>query len=213
MIALTPGALRGALLAHRVEFHADAVDALGDFAPVRFELRFTLAAPHANAAGLTRQVTPVTREPRQQMFELRELHLQLALPRACALREDVEDERGAVENLALENLLQIARLRPAQIVVEDDRVHVQLFALFGKLHRLAAADEGAGHGRLQLLPARAGHDAAGRLREFGEFFERLLDFRGRAALEFKPDEEDPLGPPVGCVDECFQWVLNLVAGR
>jgi hypothetical protein len=45
------------------------------------------------------------------MLELREFNLHLALARAGALREDVEDERGAVENFALEDFFEVAALR------------------------------------------------------------------------------------------------------
>jgi hypothetical protein len=42
------------------------------------------------------------------MLELRELDLQLAFARAGSLRENVENQRRAVEDLALERLLQVA---------------------------------------------------------------------------------------------------------
>ena len=66
--------------------------------------------------------TPLPGEPRQQVVELRQLHLQPALPRARAPREDVEDELRAVERLAADRLLDVALLRRRQLVVEDDHV-------------------------------------------------------------------------------------------
>jgi len=72
------------------------------------------------------------------MLKLRVLHLQLALPRPRALRENVENERRAIQNLALKNLLEIARLRAAQFVVEDDRIHLELLAFLREFLRLAA---------------------------------------------------------------------------
>jgi len=56
------------------------------------------------------------------MFELRQFHLQLALSRARALREDVQNERRPIEDLALENLFEVARLRAAQFIIEDDGI-------------------------------------------------------------------------------------------
>ena len=45
----------------------------------------------------------------QQMLELREFDLQLAFPRAGAARENVEDERRAIEDFAVENSFQVDR--------------------------------------------------------------------------------------------------------
>ena len=67
-------------------------------------------------------------EPRQQVLQLRELDLQLAFARPGAAREDVEDQLRAVDDLAAERLLEVAQLRRAQLVVEDDDVDAQLVA-------------------------------------------------------------------------------------
>ncbi len=54
---------------------------------------------------------PLTRQPRLQITELRDLDLQLALERMRALREDVENQLAAIDHANLEFILQIARLR------------------------------------------------------------------------------------------------------
>ena len=92
MIALPRIALGRALPAHHLQFARDAGDAILHPAAVGFQLRFTFTAPHADAALLPRQVAPEPRQPRQQMLQLRQLDLQLALPCAGALSEDVENE-------------------------------------------------------------------------------------------------------------------------
>ena len=51
---------------------------------------------------------------------LRQLDLQATLARARVLREDVEDQRRAVEHLDVERVLEVALLRGRQFVVEDD---------------------------------------------------------------------------------------------
>src|SRR5687767_2239294 len=109
------------------------------------------------------------------MFELREFDLQLALLRARALREDVENQRSAIEDLALENLFQVARLRPAQFVIENDGIDAILLAFGSEFRGLARANERARERPFQLLRRGAGDDAAGGLREFGEFLERVLN--------------------------------------
>src|SRR5207344_121719 len=98
---------------------------------------FSFAAAHADAARLSRQVTPKARQSRQQMLQLRQLNLQLAFPRAGALREDVEDQRGAVENFGAEDFFQVAALRGGKFIVEDDRVHIQPAAKVRELPGLA----------------------------------------------------------------------------
>ena len=47
----------------------------------------------------------------QQMLELRQFDLQLAFARPGALREDVENQRRAVEDFAVENFFERAALR------------------------------------------------------------------------------------------------------
>jgi hypothetical protein len=44
------------------------------------------------------------------VLELRQLDLQLAFVRARALREDVEDQAGAVDDATLQQLLEVALL-------------------------------------------------------------------------------------------------------
>ena len=87
------------------------------------------------------------------MLKLRQFDLQLAFLRAGALREDIEDQRGAVENLAIEDVFQVAALRGGKFVVENDGVHVVPLAIRGEFVRLAAADERGGIGRFQFLRA------------------------------------------------------------
>ena len=63
------------------------------------------------------------------MLQLRELDLQLAFAAAGALREDVDDQFGAIRDADLPVPLQVALLDGADRVVEDD----QLDALFLEL--------------------------------------------------------------------------------
>lgn len=134
------------------------------------------------------------------MLELRQFNLQLAFPRAGPLREDVENQRGAVQNLELEKLLQVAGLRGGKLIVENDRVHVVLFAERGEFARFAFADVGGGIGRLDFLRAFADDFAAGGGGQFPEFVERFAQICCGAGLEFQSDEEDPFRPGVASFD-------------
>ena len=98
-----------ALPADFLQFAADSGNAILDAAAVGFQLRFTVTA-HADAAFLPGQVAPEPGQPREQMLQLRQFDLQLAFAGAGALGEDIENQRGAIEHLALENRFQIAAL-------------------------------------------------------------------------------------------------------
>ena len=74
------------------------------------------------------------------MIELSELHLQLAYAAAGALREDVEDQRRAVEDPAIERLLEIALLGGRERRVEDHETGVGGRSQGLDLLDLAAAD-------------------------------------------------------------------------
>ena len=64
------------------------------------------------------------------MLQLREFNLHLAFARAGALRENVENERRAVEDFAVEDFFQVAALRGRKFVVENHRVHFARLAKF-----------------------------------------------------------------------------------
>jgi hypothetical protein len=116
-------------------------DALANPPAVDLELRLA-GSPCPDAAAEARQVGPLPRQAGEQVLELRELDLQLALGRPRALREDVEDEGAPVDDLAAEGLLQVALLRGRQSVVEHDHVAVRRRDEALHLLDLAGADVG-----------------------------------------------------------------------
>ena len=103
------------------------------------------------------------------MLKLGQFNLQLAFARAGALGEDVQDERRAVEDLALEDLFQVAALGGRQFVIENHGVDVLLAAGGGEFIRLAAADERSRGGHVELLRAAADDVAAGRRGQLAQF--------------------------------------------
>ena len=193
MIALSPRALRLALLTHRHEIAFDAIYALAHLPAIRFELRFTFTAAHTDATGLPRQVTPEAREAREQMLELREFDLKLAFPRASTLRKNVEDQRGAIQDFDLEDFFQVAGLRRGKFIVKDGRVHAVLFAERGELASLALADVSGRITRLDFLDSLAHDFTARAARQLGEFVERLAEIFGVVGFQFHTDKEDPFG--------------------
>ena len=73
----------------------------------------------------SRCVQPRTRRV-AMCLQLRELDLQLAFEAARALREDVEDQPGAIEHAALRALLEVALLARRQRVIEQHHVGAML---------------------------------------------------------------------------------------
>ncbi len=140
-------------LCTRRELVLEHFDALAEQPPVGFQLCLAGSA-QANAALLPLQVGPAAHQARGQMLELGQLDLQFALVAAGALREDVEDQTDAVDNAAVQRLLQVALLRRRQLVVERHNRGPLFAHRGGELGDLAATGEG---GRVRAL-ALALHD-------------------------------------------------------
>src|SRR5262245_38024676 len=90
-----------------------------DDSPVGFELRLARSA-RADAATQPLEVAPLADEARQQVCELRQLDLQLPLGRARTLREDVQDQRGTVDDLDAERLGDVALLDGRERIVGNE---------------------------------------------------------------------------------------------
>ena len=113
-------------------------------------------------------------QARDQVLQADDLDLGLGGARARVAVEDLQDDRGAVEHLDAGRLLEVARLRRRDVVIDQhgsmarrllDRAR-RLLAVAGlargrgqrhQLGELAAADHGAGVQRLAALGHR-GHD-------------------------------------------------------
>jgi len=141
MVSLTGVALSGSLPAHHFKFAFDSGNAILNAAPVRFQLRFAFTAAHPDAAFLPRQVAPKPSQPRQQMLQLRQFNLQFPLSCAGALRKNIKNQRGPIQDFAIEHPLQIAALGRRKFVVKDNRVHIRKAAMLGKFVSLTFANE------------------------------------------------------------------------
>ena len=72
---------------------------------------------------------------------MRDFDLQLALQRARALRENIEDELAAIDDAKVEFLFEVARLRGAERVIENRERRAGPMRDFLDLGGLALADE------------------------------------------------------------------------
>ncbi|MFT3808599.1 MAG: hypothetical protein QM698_01645 [Micropepsaceae bacterium] len=125
-----------------LQFLADTRDALADQPPVGFDLRFAGAAQEAEAAPLALEVGPAPHQAAALIGEMGEFDLQTAFPRARPLAEDFQDQTGAVDDLGLEVLFEIALLHRRERTVEDDDGGVEFGAKLRRLLHLAFADIG-----------------------------------------------------------------------
>src|SRR5689334_15472672 len=159
---------------------------LRDITPVEFDLLLARAAGLAQAAALAFEVGPAAHQARREVLQLREFHLQLSLAGPGTLREDVEDQLGAVEHPAAELFFEIALLPRREAVVEDHGRRVDLVCSTADLLDLAAAGIEAGIGP---VAAAANNRAALRAGAFGE----ARDFRDAVLVavvaEIQADED------------------------
>ena len=117
--ALAAGAMQLARAHHAGQLAADEFDALLDQPPVGLDLRLAGAAEEAEAAALAFQVGPRPHQPALLVLEMRQLHLQPALAGGRTLAEDLQDQPGAVQHLAVPRLLQVALLDGADRMIDD----------------------------------------------------------------------------------------------
>ena len=103
-----------------LELGLEPLDPAADDPAVGLQLGLA-RAPEADAAADTREVGPHPGQPGQQVFQLRQLHLQLGLVAPGPGGEDVEDDLGPVHHPHLELALEVGALHRAQLFVEDDQ--------------------------------------------------------------------------------------------
>ena len=155
-VLLAALAAQFALLLHRIQAAAEFRHALADVAAVHFQLRFARPA-RADAARQPRQHQALPNQAAGLVLQLRQFDLQLALGGRCALGENVQDQRRAVNHLHAQNLLQIARLNARQFLVKNAQISFQCLTLPAQFIRAPAPDEQR-RIRLILLLQELPHD-------------------------------------------------------
>ena len=183
-------------------------DALPREPAVRLELRLT-GASRADAAAEPLEVLPHAAHARQVVLELRELDLELSLGGDGVLREDVEDQLGAVDDPRLELVLEQALLRRRELVVDDQHLGLGVPVRLLQLLELPLADVRAWIGMLAVLDEpRHGLDARG-ARELLELCELAV---GIDALREHGQDEPALGlrarRGIGLSDRHLQVIMT-----
>ena len=160
-------------------------DAVPHAAPIHFQFRLAGSAS-ADAPRQPRHRRAVSGEAWQEVPQLRELHLQLALTAVRPPAEDVENQLGPVDDLQVGHGGDGRGLRGRQILIEDEVVHPVLQGLDDDLLELATAQQVLGMQRLGPLNDRVQHHEAGRAGQFGQLRQRL--FLIRVALPRHADQ-------------------------
>jgi hypothetical protein len=128
---------------------------------------------------------PEAAHPREVVFELGELDLELSLGAVGVVGEDVEDHRGAVDHRDAERRLEVALLTRHELVVAGDEVRVLAADLILELSQLAPAQVAIGVRPLAPLGELAGSRYPRRPQQLLELGERILAsaFRGDSDRE------------------------------
>jgi hypothetical protein len=170
---LAPVAEEPAVHTHTLELLGDLPDAVADHPPVGLDLRLA-GSPRADATAQPLEVFPLPDQAREHVRELGELYLQLPLHRARPLGEDVEDERGPVDDAQAERATEVPLLDGRQRIVGDHEVGVLAPGQRLDLLHLALAEVERGARRLPLLGEPAHHLRARRLGQTAQLVERLV---------------------------------------
>ena len=174
-----------------IDLALQRVDAGADAPAVRLELGLARAA-RADAAAEARERGARSGEPRQQVLELRQLDLPLSFPRTCTAREDVEDQLRAIEDLALQLVLEMTQLGGRELVVADHHVDVGLGARRRKALHLAAPDERGRVGPLAVLHGGEHDGGAGRFGQPLQLRQRHVNVRAARRSGHHADERGAL---------------------
>ena len=128
------------------------------------------------------------------------MHLQLALGGPGAPGEDLQDQAGAVDDLELQRLLQVALLHGGEDVVDDHQVGLDGVRLGVQRLHLAASEQGGGRRGAQRRDLRVHHLQIEGLGEAHRLLQPLLGrAQGRRSASAGMDDERPL-PPRRVVD-------------
>ena len=140
----------------------------------------------------------------REMPVLGQLHLQLALEGAGALGEDVEDETGAIQHAAGQELLQVAFLAGAERVVHQHQIGLERLDALAHLGGLAFADEVAWFGGAAAAGDGGEHLGAGGARQLGELRQQHFTVIG---TEIEMDEDRALAA-LGALKHAWSRALS-----
>ena len=147
------------------------------------DLQLGLAgSPPADATGEAGEGVVLLAEAREHVLELGELDLELAVAGLGALREDVEDELRAVDDLEVGDRRDGRHLRGREVAVEDEHVGVALEGAEHHLVELALAEHEARVDLIAHLGDLVDDDHTRGAGELAEFTQGVFDEVGLALV-------------------------------
>jgi len=137
-------------------------------------------------------VRPHPRQPRQQILELRQLHLHARFTRARTRSEDIKDELCAIHHARAHDLLDVLSLRRRELVIKNDQRGAKFLNAKLELLYLPRSQIRPGVRPVELLRQGADDLRTGRIGKAPELFEMLVNgVLRRTALERRADEDRP----------------------
>src|SRR5659263_151936 len=131
-------------------------------------------APGADATAQPREFDTLATHAGQVEFELRQLHLQLSFSGVGMLGEDVEDERGAIDDPHAELVLEVTLLGGRKLVLDNHQVGLQAGDFLLELNQLALAEVGMGYGMVPTLNHFTSIFGAGGGQQLAQLGQRLI---------------------------------------
>ena len=129
--------------------------------PVGFQL-ILAGTSGADAAAESRKGFAKACETGHPVLQLRQFYLQFAFRRCCSVCEDVEDQDRPIDDSDTQSVFQISDLRPAEFIIENNRIDIHVLDEFRQFQDFAAPDESRVVRLLQtLLNASGDRDAVG----------------------------------------------------
>src|SRR6185369_3014984 len=171
----------------RFDLSLETVDAIANATTIGFELCFTRTST-TDPTGQTRKRRILTRDQtRQQIFQLRQLDLDLSFFRLCTLREDVEDQLRSIDDFQIRRFGQRPHLRRRQFAIEDEHVRAELECTDDEFVELATSEHCAWIDCLPSLNDRVLDDHTRGRSELGKFRHRFFSIGERSGRDANQD--------------------------
>ncbi len=165
--------------------------AVAHAAAIDLELRLSRAATTDSTGEPRQRNVHALGQPRQPIAKLGQLDLEPAVPGARVLREQIEDELGAVDHPEIEAFAQVARLGGGEVLIEDHQVGVVLEGADHEILKPSRPDQ-----ELRIHPRPVlGHHLddlhSRRARQFAKFADLHFHVVGAATRCYR-DQDRPL---------------------
>jgi hypothetical protein len=163
-----------------------------DQAPaIDFELRFT-GTSRTDPTGLLREALAPAAQAWQPISKERQFNLRLSLWGTSVLGEDVQNNGGSVNGCSPEDLLEVALLGGAEVVLKDHSVNVKYQTLLMKFLSFPRSNERGGVCSAAALDDTAHHVGTRRRHQCMKFIERAIKRFDTHAWKDHTDQDDAL---------------------